>query len=155
MLSSNAVLSTKEPSSHVIIVKALRSLYSRVSSMVPIEIHWIRGHSGVGGNERVDRIAKRYAQLSVGQISVKPCLELFNFNYNVVSWPQGLLACEEVFVTKLSKAVAVASGAVLAPVDLRPERSKTPSRHIASETRRSSRWLAVRARLSSHCLSLL
>ena len=44
--------------------------------MVPIEIHWIRGRSGLGGNERVDRVAKRYAKLSAG-CTVKPQLEAF------------------------------------------------------------------------------
>ena len=109
LFSANAVKTNNEPRSHPKIIKSLRALFSRISSLVSTEIHWIRGHCDVGGNERADRIAKRYAKLSVGYSSAIDKLGFFNYNQNVVSWPYGLDGAAP-YTSKLSKAIPVKPG---------------------------------------------
>lgn len=67
LFASNAIISTKPPSSHSVLVLRLRVLFARVMCVAPVSLHWIRGHCGAGGNERADRVAKRYAALSKGK----------------------------------------------------------------------------------------
>ena len=43
------------------ITRAVKIAYAYASSKLAIHLHWIRGHSAIGGNERVDRISKAYA----------------------------------------------------------------------------------------------
>lgn len=55
------ISSTKPPLAHASTVLALRTSLAALLRLTSISLHWIRGHSDVGGNERVDRIAKRFA----------------------------------------------------------------------------------------------
>ena len=56
-----AAVSRKRPLTNGPITRAVRLAFIAVSRILSIDLHWIRGHSKVGGNERVDRISKAYA----------------------------------------------------------------------------------------------
>ena len=101
LLAANAATSTKEPRSHPVLVRALRALFAEASVSLQIDIHWIRGHAGVGGNERADRIAKRFAKLSLGAVVAKPSPELFNFSSSTSPWPFGLCGDDVPFTSGL------------------------------------------------------
>lgn len=59
-----AASSTKKPLSNCKLVLLLRKTYASSTSLLPIHLHWIRGHCAVGGNERVDRISKAFSRIS-------------------------------------------------------------------------------------------
>jgi len=52
--------SSKKPVSNSLIVNVLRSLYKLAASKFVVDVHWVRGHSSIGGNHRVDTIACPY-----------------------------------------------------------------------------------------------
>ena len=66
LYASSAIKSSKVPLAHSSLVLSLRTLFARVSTRFTVSVFWIRGHCGAGGNERVDRVAKRFAMLSAG-----------------------------------------------------------------------------------------
>jgi ribonuclease HI/exonuclease III len=104
LFASNAVVSSKTPATHAATIKALRLLFSSVLKLVPVTFHWIRGHSGAGGNERVDRIAKRYAKLSVGSPAF-PAPTTFTGHRSIMPWPFPIIdAPLQLFLHNLPKA---------------------------------------------------
>jgi ribonuclease HI len=66
LYASRAVTSTKPPATHKDTIAALRRLLAKALALFPVSLVWVRGHCGAGGNERVDRIAKRFAKCSIG-----------------------------------------------------------------------------------------
>ena len=104
LFASNAVVSSKKPASHAVLIKLIRALFAMVVKLVPTTFHWIRGHSGVGGNERVDRIAKLYAPLSAGVLSTP-----FSFDTTVfkTDWHTELISSPfHLFLERLPNPVA-------------------------------------------------
>jgi ribonuclease HI len=57
-LAISACLSTKAPASNRAAILELRSAHVKLTSLLRVDLHWIRGHSNYGGNERVDKVAK-------------------------------------------------------------------------------------------------
>jgi ribonuclease HI len=53
--------STKKPSSNFELVNLLRSVYRLASAAFHVSLHWVKGHSAVGGNHRVDCLSKFFA----------------------------------------------------------------------------------------------
>ena len=51
------------PATNITLCKAVRQAFCELSRLIVVELHWIRGHSRIGGNERVDRISKAYANI--------------------------------------------------------------------------------------------
>ena len=106
LFASNAVVSAKAPAAHATTIKALRALFSSVLTLVPVTFHWIRGHSGAGGNERVDKIAKNYATLSVG-LPAMPAPSSFVGHRSCAPWPFSVSdAPLHLFLDNLPKAVS-------------------------------------------------
>jgi len=62
-LALRAATSIKNPISNGPIVRAVRAAFVAVASKVELDLQWIRGHVQFGGNERVDRISKAFAQV--------------------------------------------------------------------------------------------
>ncbi len=62
-LALRAATSLKNPISNGPIVRAVRAAYITAVRTVEIDLQWIRGHVQYGGNERVDRISKAFAQV--------------------------------------------------------------------------------------------
>ena len=60
-LAINAATSKKIPLTNVPITRFLRLALEALNGVIKVGLKWIRGHSRIGGNERVDRISKRYA----------------------------------------------------------------------------------------------
>ena len=52
------------------LVLAARAALDAARSSFSVHIHWVRGHVAIGGNERVDRVAKHFARASVGSPAV-------------------------------------------------------------------------------------
>ena len=59
-----AAVSKKAPLTNGALTRALRVAYAAIPASLRCELHWIRGHSSVGGNERVDRISKAFASIA-------------------------------------------------------------------------------------------
>lgn len=72
LYASRAVTSTKPPASHKDTIVALRRLLAKALALIPVSLVWVRGHCGAGGNERVDRIAKRFAKCSINPPFLRP-----------------------------------------------------------------------------------
>ena len=53
----------KKFATNITLCLAVSRAYSALVAVCKVELHWIRGHSRVGGNERVDRISKLYASI--------------------------------------------------------------------------------------------
>lgn len=53
---------SKTPVSNKGIVAILRQTFSRALEHFPVNLLWLRAHAGVGGNERVDKLAKFFAK---------------------------------------------------------------------------------------------
>ncbi len=53
-----------------------------------MELHWIRGHSRIGGNERVDRISKRYASIANNSERI-PIDHTLGAHITRTNWPFG------------------------------------------------------------------
>ena len=61
-LAISAATSSRKPLSNSILVHELRKTYAALLiTKLTIELVWVPGHAGVGGNERVDRISKAFA----------------------------------------------------------------------------------------------
>ena len=71
------VTSTKAPKTHHKLTLNTRKLYRLLCKKTTVEIHWIRGHVEVGGNTRVDTIAKRFAHGSKALLSPLSFLDSF------------------------------------------------------------------------------
>lgn len=84
-LAIRAATSIKPPLTNIPLTIALRKAYTHASKKLAIRIHWIRGHSDIGGNERVDRISKSFAQISSNVITLPP--PSFPASTFTTSWP--------------------------------------------------------------------
>jgi len=88
-LALNAATSRKIPLTNGPITRALRKVFEfAVSVGISVNLHWIRGHSSIGGNERVDRLSKRYAAVS-GNDKLIPFDGLFISHGATSSWFPG------------------------------------------------------------------
>ena len=70
------------------ITRAVKMAYAYASSSLAIHPHWIRGHSAVGGNERVDRISKAFASVPNND-SKSPFKGSFQSYVVTRKWPFG------------------------------------------------------------------
>ena len=52
------------PPTNVNLTRAARASLAAARLLFSVSIHWVRGHVAIGGNERVDLVAKRFARLS-------------------------------------------------------------------------------------------
>ena len=88
-LALGAVVSRKTPLTNGPITRAVRNTYQlALSKGLAISLHWIRGHSAVNGNERVDRVSKLYAFAS-GNTGPKSFRETFTYDSTSSAWPHG------------------------------------------------------------------
>ena len=60
-LAINSVLSTKRPIANFHLVSNLRKLFLVLKTQMDVAFHWVKGHAAIGGNERADKISKRFA----------------------------------------------------------------------------------------------
>ena len=61
-LAIGAAVGSRRPLTNITLVNELRKLYNAMLfTKLAVDLRWIPGHAGVGGNERVDRISKRFA----------------------------------------------------------------------------------------------
>lgn len=60
-LACSLVCSSKRPRKNADLTVAVRRVYKRALAKHSIEILWVKGHSDVPGNSRVDKTAKRFA----------------------------------------------------------------------------------------------
>ena len=66
-----------------------------------VDMRWIRGHSRIGGNERVDRISKRYASNNSARFKLDSNLPA---HITQIIWPFGFNLvglAEELFLSRL------------------------------------------------------
>ena len=83
-----AAASSKKPTSNITLSLAVMRAHSDLSKLIKVELHWIRGHAGIGGNERVDRISKRFA--SIDNNSAKVSFDRqFRAHISQAAWPFG------------------------------------------------------------------
>ncbi len=78
---------------NVDLCRAVRAAHSMFALVINVEIHWIRGHSRIGGNERVDRISKRYARV-VDNSSRVSFDTVLSAHISVSQWPFGSLLAD-------------------------------------------------------------
>jgi ribonuclease HI len=62
-LAIGACASKVPPLANASAIRSLRKLLDFVQTKIKIEFYWIKGHAAVGGNERVDRISKLFANV--------------------------------------------------------------------------------------------
>ena len=94
-LAINAATAQK-PATNIALCTALKQVHMALSTVISVELHWIRGHSRVGGNERVDRISKRYASIDYnigrfkfnGKFSAHISQSLWPFGGSLVGLPE-------------------------------------------------------------------
>jgi ribonuclease HI len=79
-LAISACTSTKIPGANRTAVLELREAFAKLSLILVVDLHWIRGHSNYGGNERVDRVAKLCASTDKNS-------HLFSLNEWVFGFP--------------------------------------------------------------------
>ena len=88
-LALNAAVSSRPPLTNGPITRAVRNSLAFVTSLgLVVSLHWVRGHSAINGNERVDQVSKRYASAS-GNTGTKPFSETFTYTNTSVAWPHG------------------------------------------------------------------
>ena len=78
-LALSAVVSKKAPLTNGALTRAVRIAYAALPTSLRIELHWIRGHSSVGGNERVDRISKTFASIALNDSA-----QIFNASFPAI-----------------------------------------------------------------------
>ena len=108
LFAINSASSTSVPKAHKPLVNALRAVYTATAALpCKIAIKWVKGHGGVGGNERVDRISKRYASLSSTSPPSTwfPSSSFFLSSVSPTHWPWGMSAPPEFFLSSLPRAV--------------------------------------------------
>ncbi len=65
--SQIAILAIKQQNNSHPIVNEIVKLINSINGMVRIDIKWIRGHTGIRGNERADVLAKDTSELDINQ----------------------------------------------------------------------------------------
>ena len=60
--------SKKVAKTHRVLATATRAAFAKLAKLAPTQLHWVRGHASIGGNERVDHIAKHFAHLCAASL---------------------------------------------------------------------------------------
>ena len=73
------------------LIHAARSALAKARKLFSVELHWIRGHANVGGNERVDRLAKHFARACKDDCGAAIIPDAFAVSHASSSqpWPHG------------------------------------------------------------------
>jgi len=87
-LAIGACASKAPPLANASLIRSLRKLLTFVQTKIKVEFHWIKGHAAVGGNERVDRISKRFASVQ-GNSDVVDFRDTFDCHAVSSPWPFG------------------------------------------------------------------
>jgi ribonuclease HI len=107
-LALNATTSKTVPRSNGPITRAVRQAFVGLSSKMRVNLQWIRGHVSVGGNERVDRISKRFATVANNDF-LSRFNDVFTSQPSSSPWPSfplsALPTC--VFLTNLPSPLAI------------------------------------------------
>ena len=82
----NATTSKNHPLVNREAVLLLRKTYKEVNKVCSLQLHWVRGHTAIGGNERVDKIAKRFASASLGSTTFTPYQFFFSQHSHLFSF---------------------------------------------------------------------
>ena len=83
------VASAKPAQTNKALVSCLRQAHTEACALFQVDFHWLRGHSCVGGNERVDLISKRFAKANVPDPSVFKLADPPRFSTAVSEWRFG------------------------------------------------------------------
>jgi ribonuclease HI len=70
MIAINAATAKKKPLANSTLISALRNAYDKLPPTLTVMLHWVRGHSKINGNERVDKISKIFASVDNNSLSV-------------------------------------------------------------------------------------
>ena len=165
-LALRVAASRKESKTNVEVSQRTRGAFLAVSKLLSVELHWIRGHVGLGGNERVDRISKAFASTrenqarrstNFGYLSLCRC-SVWSPSFPLVDLP---LSC---FLTNLlvpghSSDVSSISACASSPVRLRGSSESSSVKPLvgassragvaASGSRRSARLMVASSRVGA------
>ena len=141
--------SRKKPSDNAGLINALRPLLALAIDIVPTSLVWIRGHCGAGGNERVDRLAKGCAKLSVtGFTLAEPTM--FLASCAITEWTTPLaLHCSTPLQLFLSNLPTLPGPDVLWASPLDTEPATLPLRQASRPRPRTPRAASCATRLAS------
>jgi ribonuclease HI len=153
-LAIGACSSKKPPLSNAALIRSLRKLMDFVRTKIQIEFRWIKGHASVGGNERVDKISKAFANVT-GNTDVVDFTGTFDCHIFSAPWAFGFPLTGlplQFFTSKIPVAPVCAPFAVLptghsAPVSSVPRAGRagprTPRARVFTEPPRRSARLPV------------
>ena len=108
---------TKKPKANAVLSKAISAMFTKLSMLLKVQLLWIRGHSCIGGNERVDRISKRFAKIDSNSARL-PFDTALGAHISVIDWPFGFnfpILPEHYFLLRLPIPPSEAFSAVSPP----------------------------------------
>jgi ribonuclease HI len=111
-LAIGACASKVPPLANALAIRSLRKLLDFVQTKLKIAFYWIKGHAAVGGNERVDKLSKRFAMVQ-GNSEVVDCNGTFSCLSYSAPWAFGFPLADLpsfLFTSNLPVAPAIASG---------------------------------------------
>ena len=73
--------STKRSVVNVSLIDFLRAVHKQVTSCLQVAVYWIKGHSDLGGNNRVDSLSKYFASNNLSAINLAAPVHTLHFSY--------------------------------------------------------------------------
>ena len=85
----NTLNSTRRSAINSALIDFLRAVYKRASELFYVSVNWIKGHSNVGGNNRVDALSRFFAGNDVFPINVAAPIHTMSFPFVERRWFHG------------------------------------------------------------------
>ena len=148
-LAINAATGSRRPLTNIPFVLELRKAFAALLSVkLSVALHWVPGHAGIGGNDRVDKIAKTFACSSAAFATNS--LAGFASCVSRNPWPYFPIRAAPVHVFALNLPVPVSFRTDLCVLRPLTQRTCPAPAFAAVDNRLSQRTVAV----SSHSMSL-
>jgi ribonuclease HI len=134
--------SNRRPWANIDSIDFLRRVVLHAQRLFHLELHWVKGHADVPGNERADAISKHFSRMSASASVMWTLGTCFNYFSSVSAWPYGPPG--SAIAPHLYNFTASVPGSPVGVAASQPTRKRPPPTAVEglAPVRRSARLLA-------------